>query len=61
MGERLAEEVGAEQYRECSAKTREGLQDLFNAAVRATMRKTGETRSKRKGWKIKSKGRCILL
>ena len=49
MGERLAEEVGAEQYRECSAKTWEGLQDLFNAAVRATIRKTGETRSKRKG------------
>ena len=61
MGEKLAEEVGAEQYLECSAKTREGLQDLFKAAVRATIGKTERTKSKKKGWKIKSKRICILL
>ena len=63
MGEKMAEEVGADMYRECSAKTREGLQDLFKAAVRATVRKTEETKGRRKGWKMKRKGKgnCILL
>ena len=53
--------MGADIYREGSAKTREGLQDVFQDAVRATVGKTEEIKSKRKGWKMKSKGHCILL
>lgn len=33
-GERLAKEVGAAAYVECSAKTMKGVNDVFDRAVR---------------------------
>jgi hypothetical protein len=44
-------EIGAVQYMECSALTQEGLKDVFDAAIRASMNKP----------KPKSKGKCIIL
>jgi len=44
-------EIGAVQYMECSALTQEGLKDVFDAAIRASMNKV----------KAKPKGKCIIL
>ncbi len=34
-GQNMADSIGAVTYRECSAKTREGVVDIFESAVRA--------------------------
>ncbi len=34
-GEKMATEIDAYAYRECSAKKNEGIQEVFDAAVRA--------------------------
>ena len=47
----MAEKVGAYTYLECSAKTREGVREVFDAATRAALSK----RNKRGGFK------CNLL
>jgi hypothetical protein len=44
-------EIGAVQYMECSALTQEGLKDVFDAAIRASMTKKI----------VKKKGGCIIL
>jgi small GTP-binding protein len=48
QGERLAEEIGACRYLECSAKTQEGLQHLFHEAIRVALdpppRKSSKTK-----------------
>ena len=46
----MADQVGAWTYLECSAKTREGVRDVFDNATRAALQKR-----KRK------KGACALL
>lgn len=38
-GTRLAAEIKADAYMECSAKTREGVQDLFLHAARLSLKK----------------------
>ena len=50
LGRVMSEKVGAYSYLECSAKTREGVREVFDAATRAALSK----RSKR------GKG-CTLL
>ena len=50
QGRTMSEKVGAYSYLECSAKTREGVREVFDAATRAAL-------SKRK----KGRKGCILL
>ena len=38
-GKRLAAKIEADAYMECSAKTREGIQDLFVTAARLSLKK----------------------
>ena len=38
-GDRLAREVGAKQYVECSALTQEGLKQVFDESIRAALHK----------------------
>ncbi|CAF1022428.1 unnamed protein product [Adineta steineri] len=51
VGKQLAAQMKADAYMECSAKTREGVQDLFVHAARLSLKK----RSRRE-----SSGRCVL-
>jgi Ras homolog gene family, member A len=39
MGKQLAAKIKADAYMECSAKTREGVQEVFVHAARLTLRK----------------------
>jgi len=44
-------EIGAVSYMECSALTQEGLKDVFDAAIRASMNRKI----------VKPKGKCVIL
>ena len=37
--ERVAREIGAHAYMECSAKTRDGVREIFEAAAKLTLKK----------------------
>lgn len=37
-GQDVAKTIGADAFFECSAKTREGVRDVFNAAIKASQR-----------------------
>lgn len=50
MGKTMAEQIGAYAYLECSAKTKEGVRDVFETATRAAL-----------ATKPKNKGKCDLL
>ena len=51
FGKRLATMIRADAYMECSAKTREGVQDLFIQAARLSIKKR---------LRKKSHNRCVL-
>ena len=51
MGKQVAGQIKANAYMECSAKTREGVQDLFVQAARLSLRKVKTT----------NKHRCFLV
>lgn len=52
-GERIAKEIGARRYMECSAKAGMGVGEVFDAAIRESMKKGGLK---------KMKGRkCVVL
>lgn len=40
MGKKLAEQIKADAYIECSAKTGDGVEDLLNEAARLSIRKS---------------------
>ncbi len=52
-GEKLAKDIGCVGYYECSAKTREGLDSVFNAVVSAATDQSVSEANKRK--------QCIIL
>uniref|UniRef100_A0AC35TT21 Ras-like GTP-binding protein Rho1 n=1 Tax=Rhabditophanes sp. KR3021 TaxID=114890 RepID=A0AC35TT21_9BILA len=50
MGKQMCEQIGAFGYLECSAKTKEGVRDVFEKATRAAL-----------ATKPKTKGKCDVL
>eukprot|EP00032_Breviata_anathema_P000145 JZ548279.1.p2 GENE.JZ548279.1~~JZ548279.1.p2 ORF type:complete len:198 (+),score=29.56 JZ548279.1:28-594(+) len=52
QGQDLAKKIGAKCYRECSAKSRQGLKDVFDEAVKAVLFKEDPKTRKKK---------CLLL
>lgn len=50
-GRAMAEKINAYRYLECSAKTKEGVHEVFKNATRAALQKT----KKKKNWK------CVTL
>lgn len=52
-GERVAKEIGARRYMECSAKARKGVGEVFDAAIRESMKKGGLKKMKGK--------KCLVL
>jgi Ras-related C3 botulinum toxin substrate 1 len=60
MGKKLAQELGAECYLECSALTQNGLKKVFEEAIRTVIGRTGEPKpGARTG--AKDKKRCLLF
>jgi Rho family protein len=53
-GERVAKEIGAKRYLECSAKEGWGVREVFDAAVRESLRRGGVGRM------VKGK-KCVVL
>ncbi|SCU95639.1 LAMI_0F03136g1_1 [Lachancea mirantina] len=58
----VADQIGAVEYIECSAKTGYGVREVFEAATRASlMGKQGKTKSKKNKSSTKKKKKCVLL
>jgi GTPase SAR1 family protein len=47
VGRQIAVEIKADAYMECSAKTREGVQDLFIQAARLSLKKRSQRKPSR--------------
>ncbi len=47
-GEKIAEQIKAKAYMECSAKTREGIHDLFIHAARLSLKKQSHSQKGRR-------------
>jgi Rho family protein len=63
-GETLAHQIGARRYLECSAKTGEGVQDVFDSAIKEALGRGGL----KEVWKSASGGgqggrkkKCVIL
>lgn len=54
-GERVAKEIGAKRYLECSAKEGWGVREVFDAALRESMKRKGGLGRGRGGKK------CVVL
>ncbi len=52
QGQAVAKEIGA-KYMECSAKTGQGVKDVFNAALKESV--------KGRRWKMKTTKKCVVL
>ncbi|XP_067684037.1 rho-related GTP-binding protein RhoA-B-like [Haliotis asinina] len=51
-GRQMAERIGAEAYLECSAKTKEGVREVFETATRAALKSKKKKKSKKMKCKI---------
>ena len=58
QGARLAKEIGAAQYLECSSKTGEGVKEVFDTAIKQVLNE--RCYKPKKGSSAKSK-RCTIL
>lgn len=55
-GEKVAKEIGARRYLECSAKQGTGVKEVFDAAIRESLKKGGLPRIVKKNGK-----KCVVL
>lgn len=61
QGAAVAKEIGAAAYRECSAKTREGVQEVFDTALREAMKKRWKKRGGGGGALGGGGKKCLIL
>jgi Ras family protein A len=54
QGEEIRKKIGAYKYLECSARTNEGVREVFEAATRAALLKVGKS-------KPGKKSKCSIL
>lgn len=59
-GEKVAREIGAKRYMECSAKEGTGVREVFDAAIRESLKKGGMQGVTRNIVK-KSGKKCVVL
>lgn len=55
QGEEVRKKIGAYKYLECSARTNEGVREVFDSATRAALLKTTKTK------KGSGKSKCLIL
>jgi Ras family protein A len=55
QGEEVCKKIGAHKYLECSAKTNEGVREVFEHATRAALM------TKKGGRSSRSRGGCVVL
>lgn len=61
MGQRMAEDIDAVTYLECSALTQHGLKEVFDTAIRTVLNPPRANRKKKKPAKEGSRRRCVLF
>ncbi|KAJ3345498.1 GTP-binding protein Rho1 [Entophlyctis luteolus] len=62
QGQAVAEKIGAYRYLECSARTGDGVNDVFEHATRAALTNRGAAAGGKPGKKVKGGGGgCLLL
>jgi len=61
MGKKLAQEIGAECYLECSALTQNGLKKVFEEAIRTVIGRPGPDKQNPGGKPKKDSKRCVLF
>ena len=60
-GKKLAQELGAECYLECSALTQNGLKKVFEEAIRTVIGRTDPSGKNTNNPRVKDKKRCTLF